>query len=113
MRKSQLAPTHVFVKRLFRSIAFSGILIFSTLGIRILGYHYLADMAWVDALHNASMILGGMGPVEPKLTSNLAKVFASFYALFCGLILVGATGLVLSPILHRMLHSFQIDEQDF
>jgi hypothetical protein len=112
MRGSKLAPTHVFVNRLLRSIAFSSILIFATLGMGVLGYHHLAGLDWIDSLLNASMILGGMGPVD-TLTSNQAKIFASVYALFCGLVLVGATGLVLSPILHRMLHRFQIDEEDF
>jgi len=110
--KSKLAPTHVFVRRLIKSIAFSGILIFSTLVVGVCGYHYFAGLTWIDSLLNASMILGGMGPVDP-LAKDAAKLFASVYALYCGLILVGATGLVLSPILHRMLHKFQIDEQDF
>jgi hypothetical protein len=110
-RQSKLAPTHVFVNRMLRSIAFSSVLIFFTLAVGIFGYHYLAGLDWIDALLNASMILGGMGPVDP-LNSNVAKIFASFYALFCGLVLVGAAGLVLSPILHRMLHRFRIDEED-
>ena len=112
LHSPKLAPTHIFLNRLFRSIAFSSLLIFGTLAGGVLGYHHFAGLAWVDSLLNASMILGGMGPVDP-LTTDGAKIFASAYALFCGLVLVGATGLVLSPILHRMLHKFQIDEQDF
>jgi hypothetical protein len=106
-----LAPTAVFVRRLALSIAFSSILVAVTLAIGIGGYHWIGGLGWVDALLNASMILGGMGPVD-TLTTDASKIFASVYALFCGLVLVGATGLVLAPILHRMLHEFHLDEQD-
>ena len=71
----------------------------------------IAGLAWVDALLNASMILGGMGPVD-TLPTQSAKIFASLYALFCGLVFVGTMGLVISPILHRMLHKFHIDDAD-
>lgn len=112
MQSRRLAPTHVFLNRMLRAVGFSSGLILGTLAIGVLGYHFLAGLSWVDALLNASMILGGMGPVD-ALTTNAAKIFASIYALFCGLIMVGAMGLVLAPILHRMLHRFQIDEEDF
>lgn len=112
MQNRKLAPTHVFLNRLLRAVGFSSGLILGTLAIGVLGYHQLAGLNWVDSLLNASMILGGMGPVD-TLTTDSAKIFASLYALFCGLIMVGAMGLVLAPILHRMLHRFQIDEEDF
>ncbi|HZR47581.1 MAG TPA: hypothetical protein VFA47_12790, partial [Candidatus Manganitrophaceae bacterium] len=59
----------------------------------------------------ASMILGGMGPVDP-LTSSGAKIFASAYALFSGLAFIGIMGIVVSPIAHRMLHHFHADEEE-
>ena len=102
----------VFIRRLLVSIAISGALIVATLVAGTAGYHWFAGLPWVDSLLNASMILGGMGPVD-KLDGTNAKLFASFYALFCGLILVGAMGVVLSPILHRMLHKFHIDDDSF
>jgi hypothetical protein len=112
LHSPKLAPTHIFVRRLFKSLFFSGLLIAGTLATGVCGYRHFAGLSWIDSLLNASMILGGMGPVD-TLGTDAAKLFASFYALFCGLVLVGAAGLVLSPILHRMLHKFQIDEQDF
>ncbi len=75
------------------------------------GYHWLAGEHWVDAFLDAAMILGGMGPVS-QLPNNTAKTFAGFYALFAGLAVIGATAVVISPILHRMLHRFHLDDAD-
>ncbi|HYX30215.1 MAG TPA: hypothetical protein VE863_16855, partial [Pyrinomonadaceae bacterium] len=65
---------------------------------------------FVDSLLESSMILGGMGPVN-ELKGDAAKVFASLYALFSGLMFIGIMGVVLSPIVHRFLHKFHIDEK--
>ncbi|MDZ4406191.1 hypothetical protein [Prosthecobacter sp.] len=81
------------------------------LAIGVLGYHFIAGFGWIDSLLNASMILGGMGPVN-ELTSDEAKLFASFYALFSGLVLISVMGIVLAPAAHRALHLFHLDEQD-
>jgi len=81
------------------------------LALGILGYRYIAGFTWVDSLLNASMILSGMGPVG-TLDSNAAKVFASAYALFSGLVFIGATGILLTPVFHRVLHRFHIEEKD-
>ena len=77
----------------------------------IAGYHWIAGFGWVDSLLNASMILGGMGPVGELQTTG-AKIFASVYALLSGLVFVGVMGVIISPILHRMLHRIHIDEGD-
>jgi len=79
--------------------------------IGILGYHYIAGFDWIDSLLNASMILTGMGPVGP-LTTTAAKIFASAYALFSGLVFISVIGVVLAPVMHRVLHKFHIDERD-
>ena len=107
-----LAPRPVFLGRLLRSTGLSMALIGVSLALGVAGYHWVAGFTWIDALLNASMILGGMGPVSP-LTGDAAKLFAAAYALFSGLVLVGATGLVLGPILHRMLHRFHLDDVDY
>jgi len=78
------------------------------LGIGVLGYHWLAELPWIDSLLNASMILGGMGPVDP-LHSTAAKVFASVYALFSGLAFIGIAGFILAPFVHRLLHKFHVE----
>jgi hypothetical protein len=75
-------------------------------------HHIFAGLTWIDSLLNASMILGGMGPVN-LLTNTSAKVFASAYALFSGLVFIAVMGVVFSPIFHRMLHKFHMDDEDF
>lgn len=111
-RKHQkLVPAPVFIKRLFIFIGMAILLILSALIIGIAGYHWIAGFNWVDALLNASMILGGMGPVNPLINTG-AKIFASAYALFSGLVFIAVMGIVFSPIVHRMLHKFHIDDRD-
>lgn len=83
----------------------------AALAIGVLGYHFIAGFGWIDSLLNASMILGGMGPVG-ELSSDEAKLFASFYALFSGLVFISVMGIVLAPAAHRALHLFHLDEQD-
>ena len=79
-----------------------------SLGIGVIGYHTLGGLGWVDSLLNASMILGGMGPVN-ALTSNSAKIFASLYALFAGMIFLVAAGVLIAPVAHRLLHRFHLN----
>ena len=82
-----------------------------SIGANIIGYHRIAEFDWVDSILEASMILGGMGPINP-LTTPGAKLFASGYALFSGLAFIAIMGIVLAPVTHRMLHKFHIDEED-
>ncbi len=86
-----------------RSLAVAGVMVSVSLAIGVSGYHYLGGLHWVDALLEASMILGGMGPVSP-LTNDTVKIFASCYALFSGLALVSTTGMLLAPWLQRMMY---------
>ncbi len=79
------------------------VIVVLSLTIGILGYHYLGDLAWIDALLEASMILGGMGAVAPMHT-DAVKLFASAYALFSGLMLLSTAGLLLAPWVQRLLY---------
>ena len=111
-RKHQkLASKLVFVRRMAASVLMAGLLISVALFIGILGYRYIAGFEWIDSLLEASMILGGMGPINPLATTG-AKLFASGYALFSGLVFIAITGIILAPVTHRMLHKFHIDEDD-
>lgn len=83
-------------------------IMFMALGIGILGYHLFEDMPWIDAILNASMILGGMGPVNDLHTVG-GKLFASAYALFSGVVFIGVMGVVLAPFAHRLLHRFHLE----
>jgi hypothetical protein len=79
-----------------------------SLAVGMCGYHFLERLPWIDALLNASMILGGMGPVDPVKT-GAGKIFVSFYALYSGLALISVAGLLLAPVVHRFLHKFHVD----
>ena len=110
-KEEKLAPAGVFIRRLAACIAVAGLLAAFALFVGVAGYHWLAGLGWVDSLLNASMILGGMGPVD-TLNDSAAKVFASAYALFSGLVFIAVMGITLSPVAHRMLHKFHLDEGD-
>ena len=110
-RSEPLATPAEFARRMVRySLVTAGIILFS-LVIGILGYHYLESLSWIDALLNASMILGGMGPVNP-LQTNAGKIFASFYALYSGIILLASVGILVTPIFHRFMHRFHLELED-
>ncbi len=111
-KHQKLVPVEVFLKRMAAHITLVILLIFGALSIGVVGYHWLAGLSWVDSLLNASMILGGMGEIDP-LTNTTAKIFASVYALFSGLVFIVILGIFLAPIMHRILHSFHMDERNF
>ncbi len=105
-----LQPFHEFLKRLFRYASFGLLIIGISLGIGILGYHYINDLPWLDALLNASMILTGMGPVNEMKTDG-AKWFASLYAIFSGVVFLSTVAVFLTPIVHRFLHKHHLDDE--
>lgn len=108
-RSAPLLPRHSFVRRVAGYTSAASALVGAALGLGVVGYHYLGGLPWIDALVNASMILGGMGPVDP-ITAPAGKLFASFYALFSGLLFIGAASLVLAPFVHRVMHRLHLDE---
>ena len=97
----------IFMRKFLSYLGLSALFIALGLLIGIIGYHWAADLSWLDALVEASMILSGMGPINPLSTTS-AKVFASLYALFSGLVFVLAMGIVLSPLMYSLLSQFQI-----
>jgi hypothetical protein len=107
-RNHPLLSRAKFLRRVGRHLLLALFLIAIALGMGVVGYHSIGGLSWIDSLLNASMILGGMGPVDP-LHSTAAKLFASFYALFSGLAFVGIASLMLAPFAHRLLHRFHIE----
>lgn len=100
-----------FVQRLLIHGVAAFLLMFVSLLIGVVGYHRIGGLGWVDSILNASMILGGMGPVDP-LQSNAAKLFAAFYALFSGVVFLVVVGIMIAPMAHRLLHYLHLDEDD-
>ena len=106
--RARLPPHPVFLRRLARTFLLAALIIGGSLSLGVLGYHRFAGLPWVDALLNASMILGGMGPVD-ILTTRRAKLFASAYALFSGVILLASVAVMIAPLVHRFLHRYHLD----
>lgn len=103
-----LLPRKIFLIRFVLHCLVAGGVIATALGIGVLGYHLLEGLPWIDALLNASMILGGMGPVNPLVTTA-GKLFASFYALFSGIVFLVIAGIIMAPVVHRFLHKLHLD----
>jgi hypothetical protein len=109
-RKHPILSRADFTKRVARHGMLALIVLALALWVGVAGYHYLGELEWLDALLNASMILGGMGPVDP-LHKPVAKLFASFYALFSGLAFIGVVSLLVAPFAHRLLHRFHLEKR--
>ena len=110
-RRSQpLLSRRLFLRRLARSAALGSSVIGLSLLAGMLGYHWFENLSWVDAFLNSSMLLGGMGPVDPPHTTA-GKLFAGMYALYCGLTVIVVVGLVFAPVVHRFLHKFHLENK--
>ena len=109
-KKQPLASKKTYYKRIGRSVLLAIVVLFVSLMIGIIGYHYSTGMGWLDALLNASMILSGMGPVD-TITEPAGKWFASFYALFSGVVFITNIGLILAPAIHRIMHRLHVEDK--
>ncbi len=107
-RRQQVLPRHVFLARMAKHGGIAFTIMALSLAIGVLGYRAFEGMPWIDALLNASMILGGMGPIG-ELHSIGGKLFASIYALFSGVVFLISMGVLAAPIIHRFLHKFHLD----
>ena len=108
--KQPLASRKVFARRLALNGLVGALLLAFSLAVGMLGYHFLEHLSWIDSLLNAAMILGGMGPVNP-LQTEAGKLFASFYAIYSGVILLASVGILIAPIFHRFLHHFHLADE--
>jgi hypothetical protein len=108
-KKDPLLPVKAFYKRTLWHLLISLSILLVCLIIGIAGYHYTAGVSWLDAFHNASMILSGMGPVI-EIESSGGKWFSSIYALFSGVVFITNIGLILAPAAHRIFHILHLEE---
>jgi hypothetical protein len=109
-RKQQLATNSVFYQRVLKNIILALVIMAFCLIIGVLGYHYTANIPWLDAMHNAAMILSGMGPVV-EITTVSGKWFSSGYALFSGIVFITNVGVILAPAIHRIFHRLHLDDK--
>ncbi len=110
-KKDNIAPLSSFIVRLIRYALFSFALIVFSVGIGVLGYHWVADLGWLDSFYMSSMILTGMGPVA-EMETNSAKVFSSVYALYSGIAFLSITAVFFAPIFHRLLHILNVEPDE-
>jgi hypothetical protein len=105
-----LSPREFLIRQLiYLLVAFA--IIAGSLFLGMLGYHLLETLPWIDSLVNAAMILGGMGPVAELHTFG-GKLFASFYALYSGIIFLVVVAVIFAPLYHRFLHRFHLEMED-
>ena len=107
-RHAPLLSRRAFFARLFRHGVWAALLILISLGVGVIGYHSFAGLPWLNSLENASMILTGMGPVD-RMEGTGAKLFASGYALFSGVVFLTSMAVLMAPIFHRFLHKFHLE----
>ena len=106
----KLLPRRKFIKRLLKYASIAVGLVLVSLVIGMAGYHLFEGLSWVDAFLNAAMLMGGMGPVNAFQT-DAGKIFAGVYALYCGMILLIAVGILAVPLVHRFLHHFHLESE--
>lgn len=106
-----LLPLKLFIHRLLGHFSLAMLILFFSLGLGVAGYYFTEGLSFLDSLLNASMILGGMGPVD-VIKTPAGKLFASFYSLFSGLIILAASGIIIAPIAHRILHRMHLSPDE-
>jgi hypothetical protein len=102
-----LASLSVYRRRIRKSLLTGIGILLACLLLGVIGYHFTSGIPWLDALHNASMILSGMGPVV-EIRTTAGKWFSSFYALFSGVIFITNIGIILAPAIHRFFHRMHV-----
>jgi hypothetical protein len=110
-RHEPLAPLSVLRWRLARSAMTAFVVLGLWLAVGTVLYHWLGGLGWIDSIYNASMIAGGMGPVDP-IHSVAAKLFASAYAVLSGALLLVGVSILLTPLFHRVLHEFHVEADE-
>lgn len=97
-------------RQLLHSVVSFAVLALS-LVIGMVGYRHFEGMTWLDAFLNSAMLLGGMGPVAVELSES-GKLFAGIYALYCGLVVIAVTGLLLAPGVHHLMKKVDWEDRD-
>ena len=110
-RTDSLLPRAQFARRVALHVGVAIGLLVVSLALGMSGYMYFEDLDWIDAFLNASMLLGGMGPVDAP-QSDGGKLFAGSYALYAGVLILVTAGVVLTPVLHRLMHRFHLETDE-
>ena len=108
-RYARPIPPRRFVRRMLNHVLVALALVALSLGIGMWGYEHYEHLPWRDAFLNSAMLLGGMGPVDP-LRTNGGKMFAGIYALYAGGLFLVVAGVLLVPVIHRVMHKFHWED---
>lgn len=108
-RGQPMLSRQAFLRRMAQHGGIAGIVVTVSMVIGTAGFHYLAGQSGIDAFLNSAMLLGGMGPVG-DIQSTEGKLFASFFALFAGLVFIAVLAILSAPVLHRLIHRFHLDK---
>lgn len=108
-KSEPIADRAVYFRRVLKHFLWTLLILLISLFIGILGYKITGPMSWIDAVHNSSMILGGMGPVV-NITTFGGKLFSSFYALFSGVVFITSIGVLIAPVAHRFYHKLNLED---
>jgi hypothetical protein len=112
IRHTPLAPRKLFLRRLAQNAGIALLAVGGSLVLGMWGYRYFEGMRWIDAFLNAAMLLGGMGPVDPQLRTTGGKLFAGFYALYAGMVVLVAASILVAPLMHRYMHKFHLESRE-
>lgn len=109
-KSEPLLPYSAFARRMARCSVAAMFLVIGSLALGMIGYRVFEHLDWLDAFLNTAMLLGGMGPIAVPQSVE-GKLFAGFYALYCGLVVILVAGIILAPVAHRLLHKFHIEDR--
>lgn len=115
-KKQPLAPPKIYYRRIASNFVLTLLILGGSLSMGTLGFYFTRSthcdqtIGWLDAFHNASMLLSGMGPII-TCYSTAGKIFSSLYALFSGVVFITNVGLILAPAAHRLLHKLHLQEK--
>ena len=110
-RGQPLAPRWLFFRRLATNVGIALVVVLVSLSVGMLGYRNFEGLSWLRSFGHAAMILGGMGPYDEPVNDS-SKLFEGIYAIYCGLLLIGVTGLILAPVFHRVMHQLHVPDDD-
>jgi hypothetical protein len=107
-RSQPVISMRLFLGRVGRHFLLALAIVLASLIVGTMGYRMFARFEWIDSFLNAAMLLGGMGPIG-EIPTTSGKLFAGIYALYAGLVLIAASGVLLAPVLHRLLHRLHVE----
>jgi hypothetical protein len=108
--KQAVISRHQFLMRMLQHGGWALLLLGISLLGGVVGFHFFSHQLWIDALLNSAMLLGGMGPIG-DMGPTSGKLFATFFAIYSGLVFIAASGILFTPVFHRVIHKFHLAQK--